>query len=879
MHQPSLIDEGPKAAATTPMMAQYLRAKKEQPGALLFFRMGDFYELFGEDAVTASRELGITLTSRDKGTQALPMAGVPVKAHEAYLMRLVRKGFKVAICEQMEDPRTAKGLVDRAIVRVVTAGTITEEEALDARANNFLAALHVQGAKAGLAWVDVSTGRFLVSEVPARDVEGELARIGPAEVLCATTLGERAPEIAESLERMQGLCRSEREEWRFERATALRALSRHFKVQTVEGFGLEEDSLAVPAAGALIEYLEETQRSACEHVRRIEKVETSEFLVLDRATRSCLELVVTQREGRTEGTLLEALDATLTPMGGRLLRAWLLAPLRQPEAILHRQRGVAEFVEGPFLREDVRELLRGVLDIERLVAKVSTGRANARDLVGLANSLALVPQLRAKLEAVYSKVLGELLARLDPLEDVSARIQRTLVDAPPLSLKDGGMVRPGFSAELDELVQIAGDGKTWMARFQADEIARTGMTGLKVGFNSVFGYYLEVPRGQVDRVPESYIRKQTVKNAERYITQELKQFEDKVLKAEERSRDLEYQIFSDLRDEVARHVGRILDTADALASVDVLAGLAQRAVENRYVAPQLDNGELLSIEDGRHPVIERMTGGSSFVPNDSVLDRDARRVTILTGPNMAGKSTYIRQTALIVLLAQVGSFVPARKAKIGVVDRIFTRVGAADDISRNASTFMVEMVEVANILNNASARSLVVLDEVGRGTSTFDGLALAWSIVEHIHDRIGCRTLFATHYHQLVELATRLPGVCNKSVAVREYQDEIVFLHKIVDGGTDRSYGIHVARLAGVPADLLERARSILRDLEADNEDLVPRISSHASGAKAPTGQLSLFGTPPSKVEAALARLDPDQLTPLQALNELQRLRAMLGDA
>jgi DNA mismatch repair protein MutS len=860
------------------MMVQFNAAKKEQPDALLFFRMGDFYELFGDDAVTASRELGLTLTSRDKGESALPMAGVPVKAHESYLMRLVRKGFKVAICEQMEDPRFAKGIVERAIVRVVTAGTITEEDALDARANNYLACLHVGSARAGLAWVDLSTGRFLVCESKASDVESELARIAPAELLCSTSLVERAPDLYGSLERQTELHRSEREEWRFERDAALRALRRHFKVATLEGFGVEDASPVVPAAGALIEYLEETQKSACEHVRRIELVETTEHVVLDRATRSCLELVATQREARREGTLLDTLDATLTPMGGRLLREWLLAPLRKPEPILLRQRGVEEFVGAPFLREDARQLLGSVLDVERLVAKVSTGRANARDLVGLAQSIAVVPPLRAKLANVYSALLGKLYETLDPLEDVTTRIQSTLVDVPPMTLREGGIVREGFSAELDELRQIAGDGRSWMARFQADEIARTGMQNLKIGFNSVFGYYIEIPRGQIDRVPETYIRKQTVKNAERYITPELKEFETKVLKAEERSRDLEYQLFQELRGELGLQLGRILDTAAALAQVDVLAALAQKAAENRYVAPALDNGDTIKIVDGRHPVIERMPGGQAFVPNDSTLDRSEQRITILTGPNMAGKSTYIRQTALIVLLAQVGSFVPASEAKIGVVDRIFTRVGSSDDISRNASTFMVEMVEVANILNNATSRSLVVFDEVGRGTSTFDGLALAWAIVEHMHERVGARTLFATHYHQLTDLATRLEGVCNKSVAVREWQDEIVFLHKIVEGGTDRSYGIHVARLAGVPDDLLVRAKQILEDLEQDAEDLAPRISQH-TGAKqrgAANQQLSLFAPPPSKLETELAKLDPDKLAPIDALLALKRLRELL---
>jgi DNA mismatch repair protein MutS len=888
LHRPDRESGGRSDGGTTPMMQQFLRAKQEQPGALLFFRMGDFYELFGEDAVVASRELGLTLTSRSKGEDALPMAGVPVRALDGYLMRLVRKGFKVAICEQMEDPRLAKGIVERAIVRVVTAGTITEEEALQAREPNYLASLHSSGDRAGLAWVDLSTGRLRVAELELTAVADEIGRIAPAELLRAPSLAERAPKLAAELAEL-GFAVSEREDWRFDRDTALRTLSRHFKVASLEGFGIEEGSCVVPAAGALIEYVEETQKTACEHIRRIEKVETSQFLVLDRATRSCLELVVTQREGRREGTLLETLDATLTPMGGRLLREWLLAPLLSVAAILHRQRGVAELVEAPFLRQDVRELLRAVLDVERLVAKLSTGRANGRDLAGLADSLALVPPLRAKLEAVYSKVLGELQGALDPLEDVVARIRATLVDAPPLTVREGGLIREGFSAELDELRQISGDGKSWMARFQAGEVERTGLSHLKVGFNSVFGYFIEVPHSQAERVPGHYIRKQTVKNAERYITPELKEFETKVLQSEELARDLETRLFGELRDEVARHLGRILDTAHALAQLDVIAGLAQKAAENRYCAPAIDQGEVIRILDGRHPVIERSLalGGASragsssaFVPNDSLLDRSERRITILTGPNMAGKSTYIRQTALIVLLAQIGSFVPAREAKIGVVDRIFTRVGASDDIGRGASTFMVEMVEVANILNNASARSLVILDEVGRGTSTFDGLALAWAIVEHLHARIGARTLFATHYHQLTELAQRLPGVCNRNVAVREWQDEIVFLHKIVEGGTDRSYGIHVARLAGVPRELLERAKAILRDLESDADGLAPRISSHAGGEggaeRGGLRQLALFKPRESKLERELEKLDPDRLSPLEALLELKRLRDLL---
>ncbi|MCC6409022.1 MAG: DNA mismatch repair protein MutS [Planctomycetes bacterium] len=870
-------------ASLTPVMAQYWRAKKEEPDAVLFFRLGDFYELFHDDAKLVSRELGLTLTSRDKGPNAVPMAGVPARNLEPYLMKLVRRGHKVAICEQTTDPKASKGLVERAIVRVVTAGTITEEDALDARAHNFLAALLVLDARASrtpraaLAWVDLSTGVFQGAVLPLAAVRDELARLQPAEIVWSPESAARAPEIARELA-AAGTRTTERESWRFDLVSMRRVLEKHFKTATLEGFGLENDSALVSPAGALIEYLQETQKSACEHVRRLELVDHSEHVVLDRATRSCLELVKTQREARREGTLLDTLDATLTPMGGRLLRDWVLAPLRRPEAILHRQRGVAELVGSPFLREEVRECLTGVQDVERLVAKLSTGRANARDLVGLASSLEAVPRLRAKLEHVYSKVLGELLDSLDPLDDVFGRIRATLVEAPPLTLREGGLIRPGFSKELDELLQIAGDGKSWMTRFQADEITRTGMQNLKVGFNSVFGYFIEVPRGQIDRVPEHYIRKQTVKNAERYITPELKEFEGKVLKSEELARELEYKLFCELRDELARHTNRILDTAAALAHVDTLAALAQRAAEYRYTAPTIDEGDVIEILDGRHPVIERQPGLATFVPNDSRLDHDGKRITILTGPNMAGKSTYIRQTALIVLLAQIGSFVPARESKIGVVDRIFTRVGAADDIARGESTFMVEMVEVANILNNATSRSLIVLDEVGRGTSTFDGLALAWAIVEFLHEHVGARSLFATHYHQLTELATRLEGVCNRNVLVREYQDEIVFLHKIVDGGTDRSYGIHVARLAGVPSGLIERAKAILVDLEADAEDLSQRIQSHAhkAGSNSTVQQLSLFGRRESAVEQELARIDPDQLTPLQALVELRRLRDLL---
>ncbi len=863
----------------SPMMVQFRQAKKEQPDAVLFFRMGDFYELFESDAELASKELGIALTSRSKGDGAIAMAGVPVKSAEGYLLRLVQRGHKVAICEQLSDPKTTKGIVERGIVRVVTPGTLTEENALDARANNYLASIWARGPKAGVAWVDVSTGRFHVTEVSSAGLADELARIAPAEVLWCPDLVTEAPELAAELQKSYGPRLSDRDPWRFERDTARRALHKHFKVATLEGFGLSDTSLAVPAAGALIEYLEETQRGACEHVLTIEHEDTSGHLVLDRATRSCLELVQTQREGRAEGTLLATIDKTSTPMGGRLLRQWVLSPLREVEPILYRQQAVAEFVSSPFLREDVRALLGDVRDVERLVARLSTGRGTARDLVFLATSLEPVRPIAGKLEGAYSAALAQLQRDLDPLDDVVGRIRETLVDSPPPGLREGGLVRKGYSAELDELHQIAGDGKSWMARFQAEEAERTGINGLKIGYNSVFGYFIEVPRGQAEKTPANYVRKQTIKTAERYITPELKEFETKVLKAEERSYDMEYAIFCELRDEVTAEVRRILDTARALASVDVLCGLAQTAAQNRYAAPTVDDSDRLEIVDGRHPVVEVLPDSEAFVPNDSLLDHGEHLITILTGPNMAGKSTYIRQTALITLLAQIGSFVPAASAHIGVVDRIFTRIGSADDIGRGASTFMVEMIEIANILNNATDRSLVVLDEVGRGTSTFDGLALAWAIVEHLHEELGARTLFATHYHQLTDLAGRLRGVTNKSVAVREWEDSIVFLHKIVEGGTDRSYGIHVARLAGVPQALLERAKAILHDIEDDAEDLAPRIAEHgkAQGSpRPPAQQLSLFSSAPSRVEQELSKLDPNELTPMQALAELARLRNLL---
>jgi len=867
----------PAAGRSTPMLEQYRAAKRDAPAdALLFFRMGDFYELFGEDAVIAARELGIALTSRDKGEHALPMAGVPVRSVDAYLLRLVRKGMSVAICEQLSDPKAGKGIVDRGIVRIVTPGTITEEDALDARAHNYLACAYAGKSGASLAWVDVSTGLFQALEVAPERLAEELVRLSPAEVLCSADWRAANERMTSQL----GARLTERDEWRFERDAARRALLQQLGVRTLSGYGIAEESPIVPAAGALIEYLRETQRSACAHVRELRIVQPAEHLVLDRPTRACLELVTSQRGGDTQrerarGTLLEALDRTRTPMGGRLLREWLLAPLRGLAAIRERQDAAAELREARRARERLREELGSILDMERLCARVSTGRGSPRDLVALASSLARVPALARELAATAAPALVAIRARLDPLPELSARILNTLVDAPPLSIKEGGLVRDGVNVELDELRALQRDGKGWMARFQADEIARSGIPGLKIGFHTVFGYYLEVPRGQIERVPATYIRKQTVKNAERYVTPELKEFEEKVLRAEERAFALEHELFLELREAAASELSRILATARAVAELDALAGLAEKAAEAGWCRPEVHDGDAIEIREGRHPVLESAPEIGSFTPNDAELDAGAHNLTILTGPNMAGKSTYIRQVALIVLLAQMGSFVPAAGARIGLVDRIFTRVGSGDDISRGESTFMVEMVELALILNNATDRSLVVLDEVGRGTSTFDGLALAWAIAEHISQRVRARTIFATHYHQLTELASRYPGICNKSVAVREWGDEIVFLHRIVEGGTDRSYGIHVARLAGVPKDLVARAREILRDIEEDAAGLAPRLAGGASLAAdgAAHAQAELYPPRLAALERELRSLDLDRMSPLDALLALRALK------
>jgi DNA mismatch repair protein MutS len=799
------------------MMQQYQDARQRHPGMLLLFRMGDFYELFDADAELAARLLGLTLTSRDK---TVAMAGFPHHQLENYLHKLIQAGQRVAICDQVEDPALAKGLVRREVTRVVTPGTITEENLLDPRAANYLAALHVSKETAGLAWLELSTGQFQAADFSWDRLAEELARLQPAETLIAeketqTSEGSKTSEVL--LARAATL--TPRPNWNFEPDSARACLHRHFGVTTLQGFGFSDGQTCLCAAGALLLYVQETLKAELGHIRRLEPHRSSQFLLVDEVTRRSLEMTRTMREGKREGSLLAVLDRTVTAMGARLLQEWLIAPLTQPAAIEARLDAVAELMEENDLRRDLRAGFAEVFDLQRLTARVSTGRASPRDLGAMARTLRLLPRLKARITARRSPLLRQLEADLELCPDLRETLDAALIEDPPLSARDGSIIKPGFNAELDELRHIMRGGKEWIARFQAEEITRTGINSLKVGFNKVFGYYIEITHTHASKIPADYQRKQTLKNAERYITPELKEYEEKVLSAEEKSHQREYELFLGLRDQVAGQTHRLLQTGQVLAQLDVLAGLADLAVSRQYVRPELATEAVIDIRDGRHPVLEQLLPPGTFVPNDVVLDPDNGLLWLITGPNMSGKSTFIRQVALLSLMAQMGSFVPARSARVGIVDRIFTRVGASDELGRGHSTFMVEMTEAANILNNAGPQSLVILDEIGRGTSTYDGVSLAWAITEYLHNQVGCRALFATHYHELAQLAETLPGLRNHNVLVREWQDDIVFLHKIAPGSADKSYGIHVAQLAGIPGDVLDRAKQVLAELEAHHLD------------------------------------------------------------
>jgi DNA mismatch repair protein MutS len=799
----------------TPMMRQYWEAKNRYPGLLLLFRNGDFFELFHDDAEVAARVLGMTLTARDG---KIPMAGFPHKALDTHLRTLLRAGHRVAVCDQVEEASQAKGLIRREVVRVVTPGTLTEEDLLDPRQANHLAAVTAPGpaGKVGLAWADPSTGLFHAADFSRERLVDAVARLAPAECLCAEKLADEGTGLVERLRAcLPDLAVTRRPDWNFDGPSARAVLFNHFQVSTLAGFGFDDDQPCLTAAGALLLYLQETLRSGLAHLTRLRPHAEESFLFLDEVTRRSLELTRTLRDGSRDGSLLAVLDRTVSPMGARLLAEWVVAPLGEREAIERRLDAVAELLDDHGLRAELRAVLGDAYDLQRLTARVSTGRATPRDLSAVGRTLGLLPRLKAKITARRAALLRDLEARLELCADLREMLDSALVENPPLSAREGGVIRRGYDAELDEAHALCSDGKGWIARYQAQEITRTGIGSLKVGFNEVHGYYIEVTHTHTARIPSDYQRRQTLKNAERYITPELKAHEEKVLGAQERIGQRETELFNALRERVGAQTGRLLQTAEVLAWLDVLAALAELAAERNYCRPVIADEPVLTIDDGRHPVLDQTLPPGTFVPNGIRMGPEDGLVLLLTGPNMGGKSVYSRQVALLTLLAQMGSFVPARQAVIGLADRIFTRVGASDDMGRSQSTFMVEMTEAANILNNATARSLVILDEIGRGTSTYDGVSLAWGIVEYLHDSVGCRTLFATHYHELAQLAERLTNLRNYNALVHEAADGIVFLHKIAAGSADKSYGIHVAQRAGVPAEVLERARQVLAELEA----------------------------------------------------------------
>ena len=869
-------------ADQTPMMRQYLEIKSAYPDAILFFRMGDFYEMFLDDALVASRILDIALTSRNKGSgDEIPFCGVPFHSASPYIAKLIESGCKVAICEQVEDPRQAKGIVRREVVKVVTPGLLIETDSLRPDENNYLLSL-AGGADGtwGCAWLDLSTGEFRVTELgSAATAAGEAACINPREVLLSDGVEQDAlPADLRTFLAERIVSRAPG--WVFERDYAASLLCSQFGAASAEALGLGAMAAGLTAAGAALYYLRENRKSAIPHIRDIKVYERAEHLALDPATRRNLEITATMAEGKKSGSLLGCLDRTATAMGARRLKQWLSYPLVGLEPVRQRLAAVEELLEAADLREELRAQLREIADLERLNGRIGMASASGRDLRALHDSLRRVPPLLAHLAPAQTGLLQSLAVAIDPLDDIRNLVERGIVENPPFSLREGGIIAAGYHAGLDELRAISSEGKGFIARLEAQERARTGISTLKIRYNRVFGYSIEITKSNLGAVPADYIRRQTLANAERFVTGELKDYEEKVLGAEERICDLEYALFQEIREQVAGQAERICRTADGLAVLDVLISLATVACERNYCKPQVDDSDIIDIKDGRHPVIEAMNLGERFVPNDTRLDGDENQILMITGPNMAGKSTYMRQVALICLMAQAGSFVPAGEARIGMADRIFTRVGAGDNLARGQSTFMLEMMEAANILRNATSKSLIVMDEIGRGTSTFDGVSIAWAVAEYIHDTPRCRarTLFATHYHELTELAVTRERIKNFTVAVREWNDQVIFLRTIIPGGASHSYGIQVARLAGMPADVIERAREILRNLESGEfEQGAPRLAkSKKNRPKETSPQFSLFETTEDQLRQRLKKLNIATLTPLEALNLLDELKRMV---
>ena len=877
-------------SVVSPMMQHYIKTKEEYEDCILFYRLGDFYEMFFEDAETVSKELELTLTGKDCGlAERAPMCGVPFHAADNYINRLVEKGYKVAICEQMEDPKKAKGIVKREVIRVVTPGTNLYTQALDETKNNYIMSVAYISNRFGIAFADVTTGAFMVTEVEKlRNLLDEIYKFSPAELICNEAFCMSGVDLEELRNRLH-LSVSALDNWYFDDDLCQRTLKDHFHVGTLEGLGLKDYDCATVAAGALLTYLLETQKNSLDHMRKITPYITDKYMLIDSSTRRNLELTETMREKEKRGSLLWVLDKTKTAMGARMLRSFIEQPLIEEEAINQRLDAVEEINRQEMDREEIREYLGPVYDLERLISRVSYQSANPRDLIAFKTSIGMIPHIRRLLGQFQSEELKKVYEDMDELQDLYQVLDKAIVEDPPLAMKEGGIIKDGYDQQIDDYRQAKTKGKTWLAELEAEEKEKTGIKNLKIKYNKVFGYYLEVTNSFKDMVPDYYTRKQTLTNAERYITPRLKELEDMILGAEDKLYALEYDRFAEIRNMIAGEVERIQKTARAIAKLDAYLSMALVASRNQYVRPKINTRGIIDIKDGRHPVVEKMITNDMFIPNDTYLDNGKNRISVITGPNMAGKSTYMRQTALIVLMAQIGSFVPASKANIGIVDRIFTRVGASDDLASGQSTFMVEMTEVANILRNATAKSLLILDEIGRGTSTFDGLAIAWAVIEHISNPklLGAKTLFATHYHELTELEGKLPGVNNYCIAVKERGDDIVFLRKIVKGGADKSYGIQVAKLAGVPYSVINRAKELVEELvSADITSTVKDIASEGkkSKAKQPVHydevdmeQISLFDTvKDDDVLEELKSIKIDELRPVDALNVLYRLQNKL---
>ena len=878
-------------AELTPMMKQYMETKSQYQDCILFYRLGDFYEMFFDDALTASRELEITLTGKNCGQEErAPMCGVPYHAVESYLNKLVSKGYKVAICEQVEDPKTAKGIVKREVVRIVTPGTNLDTQALDESKNNYIMCIVYIADRYGVSVADITTGDYFVTEIEdGAKLMDEIYRFSPSEIICNEAFYMSGMDLEGMKDRL-GITIYSLDAWYFDDAVCRQKLLDHFKVSSFAGLGLADYDCGVISAGALLQYLLETQKNNLSNLTHITPYTSGKYMMLDSSTRRNLELCETLREKQKRGSLLWVLDKTKTAMGARMLRKFVEQPLIDKKEIERRLDAVQELKEQAISREELREYLSPVYDLERLITKITYGTANPRDLTAFRTSLEMLPPIRYILQDMQCDLLKSIMDELDPLEDLCSLITNAIREEPPIAMKEGNIIRDGFNEEVDKLRRAKSDGKDWLAKLENDEREKTGIKNLRIKYNKVFGYYLEVTNSYKDLVPEYYTRKQTLANAERYITPELKELEDMILGAEDKLYALEYEIYTEVRNKTAAEVERIQQTAKAVAALDVFASLALVAERNNYVRPKINEKGVIDIKEGRHPVVERMIPNDMFIANDTYLDDKKHRISIITGPNMAGKSTYMRQTALIALMAQVGSFVPAKSANIGISDRIFTRVGASDDLASGQSTFMVEMTEVANILRNATSKSLLILDEIGRGTSTFDGLSIAWAVVEYISDSrlLGAKTLFATHYHELTELEGKIDNVNNYCIAVKEKGDDIVFLRKIVKGGADKSYGIQVAKLAGVPDLVINRAKEIVEELS--EEDITTRVSEIATKDKVSKkkpkakkydevdiAQMSLFDTvKDDDVLEELKNLDVGNMTPIDALNTIYRLQNKL---